>query len=157
MSFRCLFGFNFEDEGAKNTNITNIFYHKDKTFFEKPFKIENSGFVKTCDEHVPCPKAPSRHVNHGQLRTKVNGLGNKSVSLGFVLILITTSFSNSKVDLETGYPENLLKKKRKIILISKCIKCTYVHRDFKVLCKGLYLPSMRNISFIMQSNMTIKR
>ena len=83
------------------TYVTDIFHQKDKKILEKPLKIENSGFVKTCDEHVPCPKAPSRHVTHGQLRTKVNGLGNKSVSLGFVLILITTSFSNSKVDLET--------------------------------------------------------
>ena len=80
-----------KDHQIPTYDLTDIFHQKDKKILEKPLKIENSGFVKTCDEHVPCPKAPSRHVTHGQLRTKVNGLGNKSVSLGFVLILRTTS------------------------------------------------------------------
>ena len=47
-------GFSFKNQTRlQNANVAGVFFNrKDNSFSKKQFQIENSGFVKTCDEHV---------------------------------------------------------------------------------------------------------
>jgi hypothetical protein len=52
--FGCVLnGFSFKNrKRLQNANITVIFGQNFNFFLEKQLQIKNSGFVKTCDEHV---------------------------------------------------------------------------------------------------------